>query len=666
MRRTEEMTPTKIKRKEPDEPETVESIAEAIASSLGDLVEVRLPGDCDEPILSPTVRRTVREWMLEQSAEEELRRVGVKPRLTCLLNGPPGCGKAQPIDAPVLLANGEWVAIGTLTVGDKLASIDGTSSVVEGIFPQGELDVWEVMFSDGARVECGEDHLWTIESKEWASSKVVRTGDLPKMLMRPSMSGRLRVPLFSGDFESERPLPLDPYLIGLLIGDGCFTSGRCVAFCAPTPEILERFRSALPSSDEARHVSRFDYRITRKQRDNSPSAVRQALDFLGLSECKSHEKFIPRAYLAASRESRRRLLMGLLDTDGHTERGGKVCYSTSSERLAQDVRDLVNGLGGLVSVRAKIPTYTHNGENRTGRMAWIVTLLAPFGRDLATLDRHKRNLVGYGGIMNAHRRFISVAPTGERCQMVCIKVSHPSETYITNNYVVTHNTTLAHHFAARLGMPLVVANGEMIVSSYLGATGQNIYRLFSTLRKFKGKTVGFFDEFDSIATARGGDRQAVGKEQNAIVTALLTNIERHDGLFFAATNRGSSLDSAIWRRFGMQIEVEIPGFDERFAILKRYLMPFVVSDDTLDELCLLTNGAAPALIRQLCEGIKRSLVIGPRMKRDIADIVAIVQGAAAQIAPHADFEPPPLWKAPEMAASLAGKPWPPVLGAASQ
>lgn len=310
------MTPTKIKRREPEEPDTPESIADEIEKSLGDLVEIKLPGDCDEPILSPTVRRCVREWMLEQSAEDELRAVGVKPRMTCLLNGPPGCGK----------------------------------------------------------------------------------------------------------------------------------------------------------------------------------------------------------------------------------------------------------------------------------------------------------------------------------------------------------TTLAHHFAARLGMPLVIANGEMIVSKYMGATGQNVFRFFATLRKFRGKSVGFFDEFDALATARSGDQQAAGKEQNAIVTALLTNIERHDGLFFAATNRGSSLDSAIWRRFGMQIEVEIPGFEERFAILKRYLMPFAVADDTLDELCMLTKGAAPALIRQLCEGIKRALILGPRLKRDVADAAEIVAGAAAQIAPHADFDPPPLWDDPNRAASLEGKPWPPVLG----
>lgn len=226
-------------------------------------------------------------------------------------------------------------------------------------------------------------------------------------------------------------------------------------------------------------------------------------------------------------------------------------------------------------------------------------------------------------------------------------------------------TTLAHHFAARLGMVLVIANGEMVVSSSLGGTGRNIHAFFAALRKYRANVVGFFDEFDSVATTRSGDTQACGKEFNAVVTALLTNIERHDALFFAATNVADGLDQAIWRRFGIHIEVEIPGFDERFAIIKRYLHPFDVADETIDELCLITAGAAPSLLRQLCEGVKRSLVIGPRLKMDTADIVAIVQGVAAQVAPHPTLPQPPLWRDASAAQSLRGKPWPPVIGRAA-
>ena len=223
-------------------------------------------------------------------------------------------------------------------------------------------------------------------------------------------------------------------------------------------------------------------------------------------------------------------------------------------------------------------------------------------------------------------------------------------------------TTLAHHFAARLGMPLVIVNGEMVRASHLGETGRNIFKLFACLRRHKDTAVGFFDELDAVATARAStDGQACEKELNAAVTALLTNIERHDGRFFAATNIGDGIDQAIWRRFGIHIKVELPEFDERFAIIKRYLAPFTVHDDTIDEIAMLTKGAAPALLRQLCEGIKRSLVLGPRMKRDVADIVAVIAGVASNIAPHPSLEAPRLWADENCTSSLVRKPWPPTL-----
>lgn len=226
-------------------------------------------------------------------------------------------------------------------------------------------------------------------------------------------------------------------------------------------------------------------------------------------------------------------------------------------------------------------------------------------------------------------------------------------------------TTLAHHFAARLGLPLIIANGEMIHSKYVGATGENVFRFFKLLRRLEGKVVGFFDELDSLGGARGRSDQAAGKEQNAIVTALLTNVENFSGLFFAATNTPDALDQALWRRFGMQIEVALPDFEERYAIIKRYFAPFEVDGSTLDELALLTRHAAPSLLRQLVEGLKRALVLGPKLKRDTSDLVELVRLVTTQVAPHPDYLKPPhtpplLWDgAEDHTVALAGKPWPP-------
>lgn len=228
-------------------------------------------------------------------------------------------------------------------------------------------------------------------------------------------------------------------------------------------------------------------------------------------------------------------------------------------------------------------------------------------------------------------------------------------------------TTLAHHFAARVGMPLVVIKGEMLVDMYLGSSGRNISQVFSCLRKHRTRAIGFLDEIDSIATKRSsGPGSAAGKEQNAIVTALLTNIESLKGMFFAATNRHDAIDPAIWRRFSMHIDVRLPAFEERFAIMKRYGQPFEFTDGFLDTLANVTTGAAPSLLRQLMEGIKRALVLGPRIKRDTSDPLSVIADVVAQVQPHPmylepPFVAPPLWKGDDFQVAFLDADWPPVL-----
>jgi hypothetical protein len=67
------------------------------------------------------------------------------------------------MDSPILTPNG-WVKMGDIEVGDRVISIDGNSTIVSGVFPQGEKDIWELTFSDGVKVECCSDHLWLTQT----------------------------------------------------------------------------------------------------------------------------------------------------------------------------------------------------------------------------------------------------------------------------------------------------------------------------------------------------------------------------------------------------------------------------------------------------------------------------------------------------------------------
>lgn len=220
-------------------------------------------------------------------------------------------------------------------------------------------------------------------------------------------------------------------------------------------------------------------------------------------------------------------------------------------------------------------------------------------------------------------------------------------------------TTLAHHIAARIGLPLVVVQSQQVIQSSLGGSGHNIADLFREARRSEGEAAIFFDEFDALAKSRRGVQQACDAEQNNITIALLQEMDRFTGLLFAATNMTGDIDAAVWRRFQIQIEIGFPGADERFAITKRYLAPYDVADETVSGIADAMAGASPALMRECCEGAKRALVLGPRMGLDNS-LPAIMTRFSASAAPADDVPQPHLWAEPHRAiAALAELPWPP-------
>ena len=129
----------------------------------------------------------------------------------------------------------------------------------------------------------------------------------------------------------------------------------------------------------------------------------------------------------------------------------------------------------------------------------------------------------------------------------------------------------------------------------------------------------------------------------------------------AATNTKDAIDPAMWRRFGLQISVDLPEADERYAIMRKYLLPYDLPDLEINRLVDLTTGCSPSLLRQLMEGIKRTLILGPKMDRNISDPVAVFTQIVSSVAPPPEMEQPDLWKDSSACRSLKGMEWPPRL-----
>ena len=223
----------------------------------------------------------------------------------------------------------------------------------------------------------------------------------------------------------------------------------------------------------------------------------------------------------------------------------------------------------------------------------------------------------------------------------------------------TGKTTLAHHLAARLGLPLVAVQSERIIGKYLGETGGNLGRLFDILEQLETRCVLLLDEFDALGQKRRAGTQSATQERNQSLTVLLRRIEYFRGIGLAATNTKDELDPAMWRRFGLQISVDLPGDNERFAILRKYALPFDLDDSAIDVLVTATRGCSPSLLRQLMEGMKRTLVLGPRLRFDVSRPDVVFGHVIASIAPPPEMEHPPLWTSARGVEQLRSMTWPP-------
>lgn len=224
----------------------------------------------------------------------------------------------------------------------------------------------------------------------------------------------------------------------------------------------------------------------------------------------------------------------------------------------------------------------------------------------------------------------------------------------------TGKTTLAHHLAARLGLPMLAIRPDRVIDCWLGSTGRNLGNLFEAARpepEGEGPVVLFFDEFEALASRRVDGARNAEREMNSVVDTLLQRIEAHDGFIIAATNHADHLDPAIWRRFDLHIAVDVPGQEERERILNRYLAPYGLPAEALGLMAMAFETASPALIRQFCEALKRNAVIGDRlgwdMRRD-----AVIERILSAVAPHPDLGKPRLWAHRGKDAAVKAMPWP--------
>ncbi len=341
----------------------------------------------------------------------------------------------QPLDATVLTPSG-FQPIGWLKVGDSVIGSSGEpTDVLEVIDFPDDQRIWTVYMSDGSSTRCTEKHLWTVSTPKMrckGSPPVTMTlKEISSSLHDVNGNRRWFIPMVAPViFETLKSLLIDPWFLGALLGDGTM-SNTGVQFTDDDEGVVHSVGVALKNHDSGlRMVQYANIQWGLSNQRGRGNSLLEALRILGLTGRHSYDKFIPTEYLLAPPINRLQLIQGLCDTDGYVQDGmNTVEYSSSSPLLANDFLFLVRSFGGRGAMVKKEtacrPSYRIHFSLPVG--------MNPFAHSKSVAKFRPRTKYF------PSRAIESVTPAGA-AKVRCIRVAAPDGLYVTDDFIVTHNT----------------------------------------------------------------------------------------------------------------------------------------------------------------------------------------------------------------------------------
>lgn len=360
----------------------------------------------------------------------------VRSNIDVVIGG--GVLNPQPIDSLVATPNG-FVRIGDLKSGDIICDTKGGTQKVNFVVDKGLQPCVEFTLSDGRKVKSAFSHNWLIIDKHKRKRQVTSEHIMEYMSLNEDGSRKNKtnyhIPLCSPCFGNDRELPIHPYLLGFLLGDGCFSE--------------KSYRPIMTTKDieVVDKIKALGYKVD--VIDNRPDGIhyyirdKHVKDYLILCNLwgkRSFEKFIPKEYLYSNAADRYELLQGLMDSDGNCSLIHQCAYCTVSEQLSKDFQQLVFSLGGRCSVRVK-KGKTRDWGNRTSecRDCFILSPKLKDDSNLFFLERKKIRTTNDSYRIEKASVTITSYNIIDPCQMVCINVDDEDHLYLTDNYVITCN-----------------------------------------------------------------------------------------------------------------------------------------------------------------------------------------------------------------------------------
>lgn len=426
---------------------------------------------------------------LAQKAEKYLQTTRC---LNGLVKCAPGWGKAQPHSEIIQTPNG-FKTMGEIKVGDYVIGSNGKPTKVLNVYPQGVQDTYKVTFGDGTSTRCNKEHLWYVQDygRKWKTltlNEIMSKNyviDEPDRRAKESESKRYRyfIPLTKPVEYDKKELKIHPYVMGCLLGDGCFRhKGNKVGFSDKNDKNINGILDLI-NIDHYKKVNN-DWILTDK-------TLKDNIKEYNLDNKLSVEKHIPWQYLYSSIEDRKQLLQGLVDTDGYIRTKTSWSISTSSEELKDNILQLSRSLGYFVTVKInKNPEYTYN--------------------DIEKFSEHTNYEININ-YKKVKKPIVSIEKVQSEEQS-CISVEAKDKLYLTTDFIVTHNTFISIYIGCltKTRMLVVVPN-KLLQEQWVGSLKE-----FSNL------------EEEDIGMIKGSDLKKLtryGEMQKPVLIATIQSLD---------------------------------------------------------------------------------------------------------------------------------------------
>lgn len=366
-------------------------------------------------------------------------------------------GLALALDTPVPTPSG-WATMGELQVGDQVFDEQGRPCHVEYVSPvYKDHKCFGITFDDGNYIVADANHRWFVESdrpfnetefhtgrgrprRDMKRSGILKTERIAEAYTRHHGRHVFAIPNTAPLQTDDQPLPIDPYFLGLWLGDGNLHASVITTHISDAENLQDNLKErGLFTRTSSVRNDVIQLWVGKKGQVKGVSTLSYRLKTLGLL---GQRKFIPTQYLRASEHNRRELLRGLLDSDGSVTKRGRVSFHNTCQALVEGVEDLVCSLGYKSRTRWRTPVKTSNKIQGKSPIA-EVSFVAYADEQIFGLKRKQIRIgtASKGRPTEALRRRIVHVEEAPTVPVRCISVNSPSHLFLAGKGMIpTHNT----------------------------------------------------------------------------------------------------------------------------------------------------------------------------------------------------------------------------------